>query len=163
QGFLFGTHLEDLVLHSGISDLDEEYVADYLATCSVLGSRTPYVGIRRLLPGHSLRWANRKIAALQTWTMPSACATTLACDEDLEEQFRALLGEGVKAALHGEGKIWAELSGGLDSSTIVSIAAKSRAADLEAVSITYSSSESADESAWIKKVLERYPMRWHEL
>jgi len=56
DGLAFASHLHDLVLLTGIQDLDEEYIADYLATCSVISARTPYAHIRRLLRGQSLHW-----------------------------------------------------------------------------------------------------------
>ena len=163
DGFAFASHLEDLVLVTGIDELDEEYIADYLATGMILSPRTPYVGVRRLAPGQSLHWINRRLAVRETWDIARIQPIILRNDEEYEEYFRVLLREGVTAALRSDGKVWSELSGGLDSSSVVSVAAHSGASELEAISIIYTSSKSADESEWMKAVIRQYALPWHTI
>jgi asparagine synthase (glutamine-hydrolysing) len=163
EGFAFASHLEDLVLLTGVDGLDEEYIADYLATGMILSPRTPYVGVRRLAPGQSLRWINGRLAVRETWDIARIQPVILPNDEEYEECFRVLLREGVTAALRTDGKVWSELSGGLDSSSVVSVAANSGASELEVFSIIYTSSKSADESEWMKAVIRQYALPWHTI
>lgn len=163
DGLAFASHLHDLVLLTGIQDLDEEYIADYLATCSVISARTPYAHIRRLLRGQSLHWINRRISVRKTWDITTIQPIFLGSDGEYEERLRVLLREGVAAALRSDGKVWSELSGGLDSSSVVSVAAQSGDSRLSALSIVYSSSRSADESEWMKLVVQHYGLAWHTI
>ena len=161
--FAFASHLEDLVLIIGIDQLDEEYIADYLATGTVISSRTPYANLRRLEPGHSLHWINRRLSVIKTWDIAQIEPLVLGSDEEYGERFRVLLSDGVNAALCSDGKVWSELSGGLDSSSVVSVAAHSGARGLEAISIVFDSSRSADESEWMKAVIESHSLPWHTI
>jgi asparagine synthase (glutamine-hydrolysing) len=161
-GLAFASCLRDLAPLAP-DQPDEEYIADYLATCSALGTRTPYRGIRRLLPGQSLRWNGRHLRLSRTWDIARVPEVTLGSDAAYQERLRTLLREGVKAAMRSEGKVWSELSGGLDSSTVTSLAAQSGAGPLDALSITYTLSASSDEREWMQAVVRRYGLRWHTI
>lgn len=163
HSFAFSSHLDDLALLGPIDDLDEQYIADYLATCSVISARTPYIDIRRLLPGQSLHWINRHMSVRKTWDITRIQPIILGSDEEYEERLRVLLRAGVTAALRSNGKVWSDLSGGLDSSSVVSVAAQSGARQLSAVSIIHTSSTSADESEWMKVVVRQYALPWHTI
>jgi asparagine synthase (glutamine-hydrolysing) len=153
----FASHLEDLVQLTW-PDLDEEYLADYLATCRVVSARTPYVGVSRLIPGQTLRWLNKKTRLRITWSISQVEPVTLRSEGEYEERLRDLITDGVKSALPGQGKVWCELSGGLDSTTVVSTAVRARAAELEAFSVVYNASQSADESDWMKAAVEKFSL-----
>jgi asparagine synthase (glutamine-hydrolysing) len=160
----FASRLEDL-LQLPWPDLDEEYLADYLATCRVISARTPYAGISRLVPGQSLHWLNQRMALRTTWSIARVEPITLRSDGEYEERLRDLLRDGVKASMSGpgQGKVWCELSGGLDSTSVLSTAVHSQTAELEAFSIVYSASQSADESEWMKVAVKEFSLPWHTL
>jgi asparagine synthase (glutamine-hydrolysing) len=82
---------------------------------------------------------------------------------DYPEEFLTLLDKGVKAAAEAPGPVWCELSGGLDSSTVMCMAARAEAVNLGAFSIVYKQYAQADEAKWIRLVLERFPVPWHIL
>ncbi len=163
DGLKFASHLDDLAGLSGVRELDEEYIADYITTANVISTRTPYVNVHRLAPGHSLYWENGKSVVCRTWDITRIQAITLDSDEEYEAHFRSLLRQGVQAALRCKRKAWSELSGGLDSSSVVSMAAHSNPGRLEAISIVHSASKSADESAWMKVVVGEFSLPWHRL
>lgn len=163
DGLHFASHLDDLICQIGASDLDEEYIADYLATARIISVRTPFVNVRRLGPGQSLRWANRRIGLRTNWSLESVQPLTLARNEEYEERFRALTGQAVSAALRTDGKAWCELSGGLDSSTVTSLAATLRTDELEAISIISTKYRTDDESKWIESVVNAYGLPWQTL
>ena len=50
-----------------LSDLDEEYVADYLASQEPGGPATPFKGIRRLQSGHRLTVATDRLDTRRFW------------------------------------------------------------------------------------------------
>ena len=162
DGALFGSHLEDVVQALGGDDLDEEYVAEFIARCSYMREHTPYRTIRRLGLGRSMVYRGGRIVLRRSWELP-ATGPVMAADEEYEERLLSLLNQGVAAALQAPGPVWSELSGGLDSSTIVCLAARSGAKDLEAISRVYDRYRGADESEWIRLVLDRHPLPWHPL
>ena len=161
-GMLFGSHLEDLVAEEGIGDLDEGFIADYVANTSYSSRDTPYRAIKRLGVGCSLLYDGETVLETEGWDISRARPVEAAADE-YAEIFLSLLDKGVQAALHSRGPVWSELSGGLDSSTVTCMAARSGAAGLGAVSIVYEQYAQADESKWMQLVLEKYPAAWHRL
>jgi len=161
DGVTFGTPLEDVVAETGVGALDEEFVADYFAQGQHFGERTPYAAVRRLRPGESVVWRDGRVSRHDVRTLNGV--RTLRCRDEREyaERLRGRLEEAVAAALPERGRAWCELSGGLDSSTVLSIAARLGAPGLEAVSMVYPRSHTADERKWIRAVLDEHPVPWH--
>jgi asparagine synthase (glutamine-hydrolysing) len=161
-GVLFSSHLEELVAQTGTDDLDEEFIADYVANTSYSSQNTPYRTLQRLDVGRSLVYERGTLREVEGWDI-SRARTVPVTDDDYREIFLSLLDKGVRAALQADGPVWSELSGGLDSSTVMCMAARSGARRLGAFSIVYEQYAQADESKWMQLVLERYPAQWHRL
>jgi asparagine synthase (glutamine-hydrolysing) len=162
DGVMFGSHLDDLVRTTGVGELDEEYVADHFARGEHFGERTPYRHIRRLLPGRNLTWKDGKAAATDTWTLGDLAPLRYRDEREYDEHFRSLLTEAVNVSTPATGKVWCELSGGLDSSTLLALACRHNAA-AEAVSFVFPKSYMSDEREWIEAVLAQYPVPWHPI
>lgn len=158
-----GSHLEDVLGATGIGTLDEEYIIDYLAEGWHLGKHTPYTHIRRVLPGQSIVWKNGCLTEHATWTISAVQPLHYRDPRDYEEQLRQLLITAVTNAISPQDKVLCELSGGLDSSTVLAVAARSGVNNLAAFSYVYSESDTADERRWIDAVLDRYPVPWHSI
>src|SRR5437762_1500815 len=65
-GLMFGSHLEDLVPESGLEDLDDEYIADYVADCFYSLERTPYRSVRRVGFGRTIFCVKNRISEKAT-------------------------------------------------------------------------------------------------
>jgi asparagine synthase (glutamine-hydrolysing) len=118
---LWSIHLQSLVEETGISDLDEEYVAGFLmfGGCA---NRTPYKGIYSVPPGNAVCVSARETAIRPYWTLPIGDVIRYKSEHRYEEQLRALFREAVAVRLQTDAPVLAELSGGLDSSSVVSMA-----------------------------------------
>jgi asparagine synthase (glutamine-hydrolysing) len=158
----FSSHLDDIVFATGTGDIDEEYVADYFACGEHFGERTPYAHIRRLLPGESLVWENGRLSRHDTWTLANVARLAYGDEREYDAHLRHLISEAVAAHTPASGKVWSELSGGLDSSTVLAVASGLRT-DVEAVSFVFPESYTADERQWIEIALRRYPVPWHPI
>jgi len=157
---VFASHLDWLVRFIGPGDLSVEYITELLTSGLHTGARTPYRKILRLLPGQSLTCADGGLVVRQTWSLASREPISYKTDEEYEERFRGLIGQGVSAALRGCSTVWGELSGGLDSSSVVSMAASS-GTKLDTVSFISSQHRSGDETKWMRAVVEKYGLAWH--
>ncbi len=159
----FSTDLVGLIDSAAAAALDEEYLADYLALGFIKDERTPYRGIRRLLPGRSLWWADGRVRELRGWSLAGVAPVRCRDDGEYEERFRALLTAAVRAGLEGAGPVWSDCSGGLDSSSVTAVAAMLGGHELTAYSVVTPDYPESDERRWMRAVVERYELPWQQL
>lgn len=113
--------LQPLVEATGVSELDERYVAGFLS----LGgcpNRTPYKGIHSVPPGHAVCVSSEGTSVRRFWELPVCDEVRYREPRRYEEQLRALFREAVAVRLQTASPVLAELSGGLDSSSVVCVA-----------------------------------------
>ena len=118
----WSSRLESLVDAAGITDLDEQYVRAFL----LLGgcpNRTPYKDIYPVPSGHAVILSSEGTTTVRRfWNLPIGDETRYRTERQYEEHLRALFREAVSVRLQSESPVLAELSGGLDSSSVVSMA-----------------------------------------
>jgi len=116
------TILDPLVLLAGRSfELDEEYIAGWLSFFPA-PHLTPYVGIASVPPSSFVVLRSGKCTITQYWDFDAGKSIRYRTDSKYEEHFRAALAESVRRRLRADSPILAELSGGMDSSSIVCLA-----------------------------------------
>jgi asparagine synthase (glutamine-hydrolysing) len=118
---LWSDRLQSLVDETGITDLDEQYVAGFLmfGGCP---NRTPFKGIYSVPPGHAVCVSDEGTSIGRFWEMPVGDTIRYRDERRYEEQLQALFREAVAVRLQREAPVVAELSGGLDSSSVVCMA-----------------------------------------
>ncbi len=162
-GIAFGTHLIDLAEAAASRELDREYLATYLARGYLTTERTPFPGLRRLLPGMSLTWSPATTRVFCTWDPTRIPPLRLKSPAEYEEQFRGLINDALHATVNHSGNTWVSLSGGLDSSTVLSVAASLNLPNLGAYSVISPTSPQGDEQHWARAVIDQYQLPWHTL
>jgi asparagine synthase (glutamine-hydrolysing) len=119
---MWSTHLEPLVLLSDHPlSLNEEYLADYLAHVPA-ADLTPYRQIHAVPPGNFVTISNGRATSSPYWRFDSASRIRYQADADYEDHFRQLFRQAVARRLRSRSPVLAELSGGIDSSSIVCMA-----------------------------------------
>ncbi len=118
---LWSSRLQSLVEATEVSELDEQYVAGFLmfGGCP---NRTPYKGIYSVPPGHAVCVSSEETSIRRFWELPVGDTIRYGSEHRYEEQLRALFREAVAVRLQTESPVLAELSGGLDSSSVVCMA-----------------------------------------
>ncbi len=115
---LWSTHLETF-LHSGMEfRLSEAYVARYLAG-SPIRDLTPYEGIHSVRPAHFHASHGGAEFATPHWSPAAAATVRHKEDGDYEQHFLTLFFQAVERRAGPGAPILAELSGGMDSTSIV--------------------------------------------
>jgi asparagine synthase (glutamine-hydrolysing) len=118
----WSTILDPLVLLAGKSfALCEEYIAGWFSMFPA-AHLTPYVGIHSVPPSSSVLIRAGKHTVSKYWDFDSGKRIRYRTDAQYEEQFRTVFGEAVRRRLRSDSPILAELSGGMDSSSIVCMA-----------------------------------------
>jgi asparagine synthase (glutamine-hydrolysing) len=113
--------LDPLVEWAEADEIDAEYVASFLLF-NECPNRTPYRGIHSVPPGHSVRISKRGTSVDPFWKLPIGSTIRYHSESEYEEQLRALFREAVRCRLRTTAPVLSELSGGLDSSSIVCMA-----------------------------------------
>jgi asparagine synthase (glutamine-hydrolysing) len=101
--------------------LDREYIAAFIGT-GYPRQLTPYSGIHPVPAGCAVSISAGKTIVTELWHPPAACSIRYADESEYEERFRSLFEEAVSVRLESSQSVAAELSGGLDSSSIVCMA-----------------------------------------
>jgi asparagine synthase (glutamine-hydrolysing) len=164
---LIASQLQMVCERPPISDLDEEFVADFLASPAHAGPGTPFKSIRRLEAGHRLSLSASQLEIRRHWSPTEQSAPGLR--DDNSERFLAVLKEAVGCCLATGGRVWSELSGGLDSSSIVSLAHEilqgepTRVSDLATVTFIWKETPQSDERSWAEAVAGHHGLTNHQI
>jgi asparagine synthase (glutamine-hydrolysing) len=162
---IWSTELESLLDLVQINlEINEEYIAEYIVHFPQ-PNQTPYKNIYGVLPAHTVIANNRTVQLRRFWGLNPGREIRYKTDTEYEEHFRHLFREAVRCRLRSDRPVWAELSGGLDSSTIVCMAGdiikngKAKAPYLETVSRVYDEASESDERKYIQPVEEKIGKR----
>jgi asparagine synthase (glutamine-hydrolysing) len=123
-GLLVSTTLEPLVSHPAIGDsLDERAIADFLAFGHYTDpAATAFGAVRQLPPAHMLTWADGEVRMRRYWRAPDwEPMLRFARIEEGAERLRDLLDTAVADRLTTS-RASAQLSGGLDSTSVAASA-----------------------------------------
>ncbi len=159
--FLAASSVRQLVTEPG-EPLDEDFFADYLSWGFPVSGSTPYRQVRRLPAAHALWWDAAGIRVFRYWDPLSLPMLTYRDHASYVEEFRSRFYDAVRAAVGAPGGVVAELSGGLDSSSIVSVLgqlARSREVEssrVSTVTVTYDQAHHSDERDWCAPVIDGY-------
>jgi asparagine synthase (glutamine-hydrolysing) len=158
-----------MLLRPSVTDLDEEYVADFLTGQVSFGQATPFKGVRRLPAGHQLSLAGGRLSIQPTWELTEQPLLSYRRDSEYLDHFLATFEEAVGRSLATGGRVWAELSGGLDSSSIVCVAQEIlrgdpiRARDFATMTFVWDETPQSDERRWSRQVVEKYGLINHQV
>jgi len=119
--FFFGSDIKTLQGSDLVpKKIKRKSLAQYLFYGHVPQPNSIYENIFKLLPGHHLTWSPREgVATKQYWDVSPCDSNTARCSDWVEE-LDCRLGSAVKDRLMSDVPLAAFLSGGLDSSLIVS-------------------------------------------
>jgi asparagine synthase (glutamine-hydrolysing) len=118
----WSTILDPLVLFAGRTfALDEEYIAGWFSFFPAT-HLTPYVGIASVSASHFVRLERGRQTVNKYWGFNPGKTIRYRTDAEYEEHFSTVFSEAIQRRLRCDAPILAELSGGMDSSSIVCVA-----------------------------------------
>jgi asparagine synthase (glutamine-hydrolysing) len=136
---VFASEFSALLLHPDISrDIDREAIHYYLSFMCVPAPLTAYRAIKKLEPGHSLRFrqSDGQITIQRYWQLNFSQKTNLS-EEEAGERAVELLREAVRVRLMSEVPLGAFLSGGIDSSAVVALMSEESSEPVKTFSIGF--------------------------
>ena len=138
---------------------DETAWATYLATgFHESTERTFWKDIQSLPAGHRLTWTNGELRVVRWYDL--AAASGLDFDSrsvDLvEEEYLHLLLDSVRLRFRSDVRVGINLSGGLDSSTLLGLVHAIQGPDSEVTAFTFATGDpNYDETPWVERMLDR--------
>jgi asparagine synthase (glutamine-hydrolysing) len=117
---LWSTHLETFSLDDATRALDRHYAACYLSGRPT-GDLTPYRGIVAVTPAHYITIRKDRVSRKPHWQAPHRDQIRYKSDTEYEQHFLSLFKQSVNRRADSGTPILAQLSGGMDSTSIVCI------------------------------------------
>lgn len=140
---LFASEIKALCVHPLLKrEPDFFALQQHLAFCHATGERTAFQGVRRLLPGHLLRWrARERVARVERYWRPVFSQPAPGRFADAVGQLRAKIREATVRQLVADVPVGGYFSGGLDSSMVTQAAVTHQGRGFRCYLISYPPSE----------------------
>ncbi|HSE30485.1 MAG TPA: asparagine synthase (glutamine-hydrolyzing) [Pyrinomonadaceae bacterium] len=134
---VFGSEFIALLQHPDVSrEIDPHAIDQYLTFMCVPAPLTAYKSIRKLEPGHTLRWRKGEIKTDRYW-LPDFSHKLKISEEEAGERTIEILREAVRIRLMSEVPLGAFLSGGIDSSAVVALMSEESSERVKTFSIGF--------------------------
>lgn len=162
--FWFASEIKALLVDPAVPrTVQLEAIATFLQFHYLPGEQTPLEGIRKLAPGHYLLWEAGRLTERAFWDLkfePSAQWATL---EGAAEGLTALLAETVQLHLLSDVPLGVLLSGGVDSSALLSFAARSTDRKVRTFTVGFEGQRVVDERPFARQAARAFGAEHHEL
>jgi asparagine synthase (glutamine-hydrolysing) len=137
--------------------IDAEAIAEYVRSGFHRGGKSWFAEVTELPPGHfAVIEADGSFLLRPYWTLPAAPSQRGA---DPSPRLRAALEDAAQRHLQSDVPLGAHLSGGIDSSSVVSLLAKRVDGQLRTFSVYFEEGGWFDERTYIEQVVARYATR----
>src|SRR5687768_2690933 len=158
---VFGSEFSALLQHPDVSrEIEPRALDQYLSFMCVPAPLTAYKSIRKLEPGHSLRWRKGEIKTERYW-VPDFSHKLDISEEEAGERTIEVLRDAVRVRLMSEVPLGAFLSGGIDSSAVVALMSEESSERVKTFSIGFEEQDFS-ELHHAKRVAEHIGADHHE-
>jgi asparagine synthase (glutamine-hydrolysing) len=147
---LFGSEIKSILAASSrAARLDLRGLNQVFTFWSTVGEQTAFDGVRSLPPGCMLSFENGRevLTRYWTWEHPAAADCASLSFAQAADELRGLLADAVRLQLRADVPVGAYLSGGLDSSALVSLIRQHGGVSLRTFSVCFEDAE-FDESEY---------------
>jgi len=158
---IFASEMKALLAYGIERDIDQDSLFTYFQLNYIPGKNSIFQKVKKLSPGHYLIVNQQETKEIPYYEIPNPDEKYIqsvsgGLDYQAQQiQLRELLTEAVRIRLVSDVPLGAFLSGGIDSSVIVALAAKLRP-HLDTFSIGYKDEPFFDETHYAKLVAEKY-------
>jgi asparagine synthase (glutamine-hydrolysing) len=163
----FASEIKALLAARAIApEINYRALPDYLANHGTSADETLFHGIKRLLPGHTLRWRDGELKIEKYWDVHYRTSNEdrqqRRSDDDYVEEWRELFRESVRLRLMADVPLGMFLSGGIDSSAIAAMMSGMVSDPIKTFSVAFKERE-ANELEYARLVANRFKTDHHEI
>ncbi len=153
HGLLWASELQALFVPGWIPRrVNEAFVAEFLAMVPHSIDETPFEGVYRLPQAHFLRVEGTRVAACPYWA-PPVVRERQTSDQEAIDEFRSLLTASVNACLRATKPVAFQLSGGLDSTSVLGVSRALGVRQPPTFSMVFPGDPRTDETAYIEEAV----------
>jgi len=161
---VFASEIKAILADPAISrELAPEIIDRFLTFLYVPGEETLLKGVRKLAPGHYLLAKDGNAEIRQYWDLqfskPSNCLSL----DDAERELSNLLVEAVELHMIADVPVGVLLSGGVDSTAVLSFAKERTDKEISSYTVGFSDSGVADERPYAKLAAETFGTQHHDM
>jgi asparagine synthase (glutamine-hydrolysing) len=137
----FGSEIKSM-LAAGVVDtrINLQALDHYLAFLYTPPESSIFANVRKLPPGHYLRWTDGRATLRQYWHV-SAEETFAGTERDAVDALRDVMADAIRCHMVSDVPLGAFLSGGVDSSAVVAFMAQASAQPVKTFSIGFGDAE----------------------
>jgi asparagine synthase (glutamine-hydrolysing) len=162
DAFYFASEAKALIAAGIPGAFDHGTWEELLCFRFVAGENTPYAGVRKLLPGHSLLWKDGKVATKRWWNLGEKVRERgPAGGKDYANSYADTFDSAVALRLISDVPLGVFLSGGLDSSSIAASAAAHNGGVVDSYNMRFDE-PGFDEGPLAEQVARQWRLRNHE-
>ena len=119
---IFASEIKAILQHPAVSrELDYQSLYHYFGLKNISAPRTAFADIKQLMPGHILVWEAGSIRTYPYWSVDFSEPLNDITEEEAAEHLFELFRDAVKVRMDCDVPYGAYLSGGIDSSAVVSM------------------------------------------
>ncbi|MGA3211218.1 MAG: asparagine synthase (glutamine-hydrolyzing) [Terriglobales bacterium] len=145
-----------------LAAVDREALLGFFQFGYIADPGTAFFGIKRLPPGHILRFQDGRLEISRYWEVPPLSGDDTKPEAEWLELLESELEKAVRMRLMSDVPLGALLSGGVDSSTVVALMARASSAPIKTFSVI-NRSQDFNEGGFARTVAEHFGTEHHEL
>lgn len=144
-------------------ELAPEIIDRFLTFLYLPGDETLLKGIQKLGPGYYLIVKDGRAEVHQYWDLCFAKSSHRPSQKEAEEQLRCLLAETVELHMIADVPVGVLLSGGVDSTAVLSFAVEKTTQDVSTFTVGFSDPAVADERPYARLAANAFGAQHHEM
>src|SRR5271156_2859500 len=161
---VFGSEIKAILADPSIArEIAPEMIDRFLTFLYVPGRETLLKGIRKLAPGHYLLVKDGKVVIEQYWDLRFAETARNQSLKDAEADLTSLLAEAVNLHMIADVPVGVLLSGGVDSTGVLSLAVDGTDKEISSYTVGFSEDGVTDERPYARLVAEKFGTQHHEM
>ena len=161
---VFGSEIKAILADPSIDrEIAPEMIDRFLTFLYMPGQETLLKGIRKLAPGHYLLVKDGKTVIEQYWDLRFVEPPRNQSLRDAEADLLSLLAESVRLHMIADVPVGVLLSGGVDSTGVLSFAVNGTDKEVSSFTVGFSGGEVADERPYARLAAETFGTQHHDM
>jgi asparagine synthase (glutamine-hydrolysing) len=164
RAFYFASELKAIIADAAVPrEVDPAAIREFLSFYYIPGEDTLFRSIKKLLPGHSLVVENGRVTIRRYWDLRFTRERWSQPFDAAAEELRGLLASAVRDHMMADVPVGILLSGGMDSSAVLSFAVQGTAKRVKTFTVGFDGDQVVDERPFARLAAERFGAEHYEL